>query len=71
MSKKYIGIGNEVNDGWLSISFLFYNRMLKFKLYTLRTKLPKFYWYDKAQFYYCVTNDFIALNWFFGIEINK
>ena len=72
MNKKYIGIGNEVDDGWYCLSFLLYNRMLKLKLWTLRTRRPKFYWYDKAQFYYCLnSSNFIVFKWFFGIEINK
>ncbi len=68
---KYIGIAKEVGDPWYRVTFMLYNRMVKVTLYTKKYKRPKYYWYGKESFDYCVNEQGIFNNrWFFGIKIN-
>jgi len=67
---KYIGIATEINDPWYSLCILLYNKMIKIKLWTPKTKRPVYYWYNTEQFDYCINEmDIIRLGWFFGICI--
>ena len=68
---RYIGIGKEVNDRWYTITLLMFNRMIKLTLYTQKYKKPKYYYYNKEQFDYCMNEQkLINLKWFFGVGLN-
>jgi hypothetical protein len=68
---RYIGIGKEEHDQWYSISLFLFDRMLKVKLYTPRTKKPTCYYYNKTSFDYCMNEqEIFNIKWFFGISLN-
>lgn len=68
---RYIGLGKETHDQWYSISIFLFNRMLKVKLYTSRTKKPAYYFYNKESFDYCMNEqEVLKIKWFFGISLN-
>ena len=69
---RYIGIAKESHDKWYSICLLLFNRMIKLTLYTPKHKRPKYYYYNKESFKYCMNEvEIIRFKWFFGIEINQ
>lgn len=68
---KYIGIGRAVDDKWYMITLFLYNRMIKIALYTPRHKKPKYYYYNKDQFDFCINQSrLIVIKWFLGVAIN-
>lgn len=56
---------------WYTITLLLFNRIIKFTLYTQKYKKPKYYYYGKEQFDYCINEQkIINLKWFFGVGLN-
>ena len=65
----YIGIGKEYNSPGNIISILLFNRMLNIAPYTIKHWYPRFYYYNKESFTYCIKQEIISFKWFIGITI--